>query len=764
MQSSSSSIKRKQPEGGGVDRKGGNKKKPVVAGGGKEPAGEEEEEASGSSSSSSDDEEEGSSDSSSGESESEEEQEETSGGKSGRSSAAGGKSRNKGGSSSGLSGVGNEGNPDMEKLYVDEKDRERLNQMSEFDREKVLHQRYVDRLRKQQREELFHRSEAGRQKMEKEQQKKQAVFLDIRAKRNRQRLKQGEEDEEEDSDASGSGKREGNRRAGRAAGQTGKDGSGSSGSSSSSSSGDDSDSDEESGDEQQGGGGATTTTTTERSSSAAAAAGTPGVAATASLLASAVGGGGMASAAAAVTRGSRMSGSVREEAGRELSDGLFADGEVDEDGQRNQRKRRKLLEGIDLPLLQSVLLNVGRMLHMLEHPKAESYLSGCFVLYRVTDGVAICSIVGVRACEQPYTVEGKLCKHELILRPGTMHSLDTKAKLTQLDNAPVTLNTLEKWRHSLSREKSSVPIDDWQRKMKSKAQQLKAFTYTEDDVQRILEKNTLGGISRGGSIVKQKQIILHEIQALKQNTTHRIANRPKVEELEVRYKALEAMEAQKNQQQHQSGCSAVAMKWPLTQLSPVPGGGHRGGGLEGSVNRRGMMLLTEGGRLGWGGLGPDGMMHDRSGGVGKDSNSKQTSTTNTTISAGNPFARRECRPTMMWDIQDKKQQPALTTTTTAGGGDQSSLVNLDDAAKVGKNKSEDTCEGGVDLDSDDELFRERVALSESHEKQQHYLKTMVQLYREMDLVKKLQIHVPGVVISSNNNMSVIEGPTRAALR
>eukprot|EP00922_Rhytidocystis_sp_ex-Travisia-forbesii_P041156 GHVS01061425.1.p1 GENE.GHVS01061425.1~~GHVS01061425.1.p1 ORF type:complete len:700 (+),score=204.64 GHVS01061425.1:189-2288(+) len=684
---SSSSSKRKQPPGESVGEggKSGKKKKK-----------EEEEEASESSSSSSEDD----SESSSGESESEEEQ--AGGGTVGRTSGRAGGRRG--------------GNMDMEKLYTDDNDRERLNQMSEFDREKILHQRYVDRLRKQQRDELFQRSESGRKKMEKEQQKKQAVFLDIRAKRHRQRQKLDEEDEEEeDSDESGSGSKKGGRRSRPSAqSSTGKDGSGSSGSSSSSSSGEESDSEEDSAADEAG-----SATADKPAVAAGQAAPRP---ATQRTKASA-GGRGVEGEALVVAGG----------AGREFADGLFADGEVDEDGQRNQRKRQKLLECIDLPLLQSVLLNVGRILHMLEHPKADGYLCGCFVLYRVTDGVAICSIVGVKSSEQPYTVEGKVCRHQLILRPGTMHSLDTTARLTQLNNAPLTTQTLEMWRNSLSREKSNVSIDDWPRKMKTKAQQLKAFTYTEDDVQRILDKNKHGGVSRGGSIVKQKQIILHEIQALRQNTANRLANRPKVEELELRYKALEAMETQKNQQTGGAVGSGSAARWTATQLSPQAGGG-RGRG------HRGMLLLGDrvggGGRCSGGGglMGGEGGLRQDTGGVGGGKEPK--------TSGANPFARRECRPTMMWDTKSKGSAMATAAAAAAAAGGKGEVEDLEKEVVEWKKEELEECKD--ESESDDEFIRDRAALSQSHDKQQDYLKNIIQLYREIDLVTKLQLHIPGI--------------------
>ncbi|PFH32871.1 RNA polymerase-associated protein RTF1 [Besnoitia besnoiti] len=466
----------------------------------------------------------------------------------------------------GAVGSAGEFNPDF--LYKDEQDREALESMNEFEREAELARRYEELVRERQRKELLRRrdkdkkSKAGRLG---------DALSDIRARRARQKQQQrptSEDEEEEEGEVSGSRK-------------DGSEEMSASSSSSSSSSEDEEEEEGErkkrlstrcaasSGVVAPGAG--VSAIADAALGSAAATAGTllepdrPVGAA-----------GGLAQDAGAVAGevfgedpalAGRRKGGVGARAGREdekneqtvaqqrtlleedgRADDLFDEDRMDSDEARRKETSRRMLQKISLDLLNSVRLSTERLLHMLEHPQAEKFVRGCFVKVPQPASARaaglggeppfgwVCQIVGLRPCET-YLVpldraffaspgkdgacrkgEGTPCNVLLLLRvaPRAAAKFDREFSLVDLLNSPVTPAEYEEWKKKLQEFDS---VEDLSKKLRAKMQQLKEFTFTDEDVQAILAKKQQDAASGAfltttGNLLKQLMSIKHEMDSL----------------------------------------------------------------------------------------------------------------------------------------------------------------------------------------------------------------------------------------------------------
>ncbi|PHJ14658.1 rna polymerase-associated protein rtf1, partial [Cystoisospora suis] len=215
-----------------------------------------------------------------------------------------------------------------------------------------------------------------------------------------------------------------------------------------------------------------------------------------------------------------------------------------------------MLQKISLELLNSARLSTERLLHMLEHPQAEKYVRGCFVkvpqpssspsnegssfLLLPPSPGWVCQIVGIRSCE-PYIVRsgvggvstpagernasggggaggGMSCSYKLVLRvaPKASAKFDREFALTELLNTPVTPIEFEEWKRKLQEFDS---VDDLAKRIKAKVQQLKEFTFTDEDVQTILarkQQDSGGGsaVTTSGNLLKQLMSIKHDLDSL----------------------------------------------------------------------------------------------------------------------------------------------------------------------------------------------------------------------------------------------------------
>ncbi|ESS31619.1 RNA polymerase-associated protein RTF1 [Toxoplasma gondii RUB] len=444
--------------------------------------------------------------------------------------------------------------PDL--LYKDERDREALESMNEFEREAELARRYEELVRERQRKELLRRQDQDR--------KSKAGRLgdalsDIRARRARQKQQQrqtSEDEDEEEGEVSGSR----------------KDGTEDMTESSSE--------DEEDEEEK------------KRLASPPVGAGGPGASSGVSAAADAAVGSGASAAPLSPDRGegagtadgvalgvgSASAGdasvenealgrrkvftakSAREDEGgepttqqqRPVEDDrrgdLFDEDRVDSDEQRRKETARRMLQRISLELLNGVRLSTERLLHMLEHPQAEKFVRGCFVKVPQPAAAAskspspesppvawVCQIVGLRPCA-PYFVpkaSGTLaesaglgaesrrgsvpCAVKLLLRvaPKASAKFDREFSLAELLNSPVTPAEYEGWKKKLQEFDS---VEDLSKKLRAKLQQLKEFTFTDEDVQAILSKKQDSGagsfLMTTGTLLKQLMSIKHEMDSL----------------------------------------------------------------------------------------------------------------------------------------------------------------------------------------------------------------------------------------------------------
>ncbi|CDI84491.1 hypothetical protein, conserved [Eimeria acervulina] len=219
----------------------------------------------------------------------------------------------------------------------------------------------------------------------------------------------------------------------------------------------------------------------------------------------------------------------------------------------------RLLSRLSLQLVNRVWLSVVRIHHILGHPSAVSFLSGCIVKVSPPQPVSssvssslppatysdplVCLIVGLRACEPYYCMQqqnsnsnissnsssnsssnnsssssnsgGLRCTYTLVLRPTPRASAkyDREFKLNELVDCPVTLKEFQCWVKKLQQFETA---EDIAKQMKLKIQQLEKFTYTDEDVQEILR----GREETGGLLQRARGGLLKELVSLK----HQIAS------------------------------------------------------------------------------------------------------------------------------------------------------------------------------------------------------------------------------------------------
>ncbi|KAL8426741.1 hypothetical protein Efla_002255 [Eimeria flavescens] len=217
---------------------------------------------------------------------------------------------------------------------------------------------------------------------------------------------------------------------------------------------------------------------------------------------------------------------VRAEEGGDAN--LFAEERIDGDERRRRELSRRMLDRLSLDLLNRVRLSTATVHHMLEHPQAEAYLTGCFVKVpppaaaaaaaAVTDAF-VCQIVGIRPC-MPYTlrIDGRSssCCHHLLLRPTPKASskYDREFSLTDLVDAPATQREFEGWMKKLQQFET---VENLAKKMKAKIAQLEKFTFTDEDVQQILlqkESASAAAAQTRGGLIKQALGLKHQISSL----------------------------------------------------------------------------------------------------------------------------------------------------------------------------------------------------------------------------------------------------------
>ncbi|CBZ52091.1 conserved hypothetical protein [Neospora caninum Liverpool] len=443
--------------------------------------------------------------------------------------------------------------PDL--LYKDERDREALESMNEFEREAELARRYEELVRERQRKELLRRQDQDRKSTAG---RLGDALSDIRARRARQKQQQrqtSEDEEEEEGEVSG------------------KDGTEDL---SESSSGDEEDAEQDQKKRLSSRSAGASGSALSGVSAALpdAALGSSGGATAGTLLQDADGAGtasGLASGAGSAVAGDASADdgafgkrkgvaggkSGREDEGGEQAaqqrtvgeddgraDDLFDEDRVDSDEQRRKETARRMLQRISLDLLNGVRLSTERLLHMLEHPQAEKYVRGCFVKVPQPPSAVkaqpdappvgwVCQIVGLRPCE-PYFVStgpapgdpslpegrrnGVSCSVKLLLRvaPKASAKFDREFALGDLVNSTVTPAEYEAWKKKLQEFDS---VEDLSKKLRAKLQQLKEFTFTDEDVQAILsrkQQDSAAGsfLTTTGNLLKQLMSIKHEMDSL----------------------------------------------------------------------------------------------------------------------------------------------------------------------------------------------------------------------------------------------------------
>eukprot|EP01053_Blabericola_migrator_P005968 Blabericola_migrator_1__5967@NODE_3006_length_2121_cov_196_280915_g1880_i0_p1_GENE_NODE_3006_length_2121_cov_196_280915_g1880_i0NODE_3006_length_2121_cov_196_280915_g1880_i0_p1_ORF_typecomplete_len499_score124_02Plus3/PF03126_18/3_6e07YscOlike/PF16789_5/0_013_NODE_3006_length_2121_cov_196_280915_g1880_i05422038 len=178
------------------------------------------------------------------------------------------------------------------------------------------------------------------------------------------------------------------------------------------------------------------------------------------------------------------------------------------------RKLERAIAEITLDMLEAVRLSQALLLHILEHPRAEDYIIGAYVRYPdlekvEADGVApfeapllpaqITKIVSLEVPERVKTADGgeNLCNHQLTIVQYTQRfdkSLKIrKAKLNveHVNNEPFLLRELEQWQELLKLFSGRVGAEKLQtlpQVLPETAERLKSFTFTDEDVNAILQK------------------------------------------------------------------------------------------------------------------------------------------------------------------------------------------------------------------------------------------------------------------------------------
>eukprot|EP00920_Eleutheroschizon_duboscqi_P038163 GHVT01091213.1.p1 GENE.GHVT01091213.1~~GHVT01091213.1.p1 ORF type:complete len:658 (-),score=161.25 GHVT01091213.1:298-2271(-) len=584
-------------------------------------------------------------------------------------------------------------------LYRDEEDRRALEQMNEFDREAELARRYEEKIRERQRRELIKKTEA----------KHPRKVRRVTSRGANDDSRRGSEAMSESSSSSGDG---------------------SSSSSSGGSSSDDSSANEDE-EASPASAGADTAQTPQRRLRRAAqkestpsplssiddaipsshppsppptAYGTGGAASSSSTFAAPEGG--------AAARGGRLFDAAEER--------LTATSSTKD---RVQPKFQKATEKVSPDLMNAVRLSNSQLVHMLEHPRVKDYVTGCFVKVpapsssrsSTSAGDAnaapapcwLCMVVDLRPCV-PYSVSVSRRRgadgdgsggfttstiyRELVLRvaPTTPARFDRAFKLTNLRDAPVDATELQLWKDKMI---NADVQEDLYKQLKHKRAKLRQFTFTDDDVARILERKAqaagAGGGDSGpasgdaaveggaggrpslpaGTILKALMTVKHDIETLNSSLASasteiekRQQNRKKLQALQ---KQREALETQLKKEKAPTMRSLPRRDLPLHS--------HGVGSSAGALRRAGGPSSAWGGgsstvssafasfgspvtgtraamgrsprRIALGGARPVHLLavppKDSAGGA-------------------NLTARRECRPTLMWDVSDTPSPTAAT--------------------------------------------------------------------------------------------------------
>ncbi|OEH80319.1 RNA polymerase-associated protein rtf1 [Cyclospora cayetanensis] len=209
---------------------------------------------------------------------------------------------------------------------------------------------------------------------------------------------------------------------------------------------------------------------------------------------------------------------------------LFAEDRLDFEERTRKSLSLRMLGRLSLALLNRVRVSVSRLNHILEHPQAESYLKGCVVKVSPPGGVPalrgapppdaiVCQIVGIRTCsEYSVKVDGSIrrCIYSLVLRPTPKASAkyDREFTLAELIDAPATQKEFDNW---LKKLQQFDTVDDLAKKMKNKAMQLEKFTFTDADVQQILqskEKASASPLQTRGALIKQATALRHQVNSV----------------------------------------------------------------------------------------------------------------------------------------------------------------------------------------------------------------------------------------------------------
>ncbi|KAF8818529.1 Rna polymerase-associated protein RTF1 [Cardiosporidium cionae] len=342
---------------------------------------------------------------------------------------------------------------------------------------------------------------------------------------------------------------------------------------------------------------------------------------------------------------------------------LFVDERKEEEADivKDKRNRMRAIDQLSIDLLKPLRLTTENVLHILEHPKAEQYLKGCFVkaaplqwmntlrkviccffirftkrtssigvLYNdvvdmmLQESAQLYSIIGLEETV-PYSLSGdKMCRFKLIVSretrsgsSGEPESIDVR----RLVDFPITEAEFEDWKNKLKASDFDIEIAHH---MKEKLLELKTFTFTDEDVQIILDRNkrssekAVGNASfvTSSSLVKSIAAVQHEIDALIMNSDNKVD----LKETERNNEKLASLVSEKKKMVSQ--INAFKRYTVVSDLKNLV--------AEKPQDRRTFPGIKS-------------TPLNSSNDFGTPSEKR--------LYEKNPSARRECRPTMMWDIK-----------------------------------------------------------------------------------------------------------------
>eukprot|EP01056_Protomagalhaensia_sp_Gyna25_P000168 Protomagalhaensia_sp_Gyna_25__167@NODE_107_length_5213_cov_41_744105_g84_i0_p2_GENE_NODE_107_length_5213_cov_41_744105_g84_i0NODE_107_length_5213_cov_41_744105_g84_i0_p2_ORF_typecomplete_len506_score83_65Plus3/PF03126_18/2_2e07_NODE_107_length_5213_cov_41_744105_g84_i010792596 len=177
------------------------------------------------------------------------------------------------------------------------------------------------------------------------------------------------------------------------------------------------------------------------------------------------------------------------------------------------RKLEKAVSEISLDLIESVRLHQALLLHILEHPRAKDFIVGSYVRYPdlekvEADGVPpeeapllpaqITKLVPLKTPEKARTAAGNeaVCNHQMTILQYTQRfdkSLKvrkSKLNIEHINNEPFEMRELEQWRELLKLFSGKAGADKLQalpQMLLETAERLKSFTFTDEDVNAILQ-------------------------------------------------------------------------------------------------------------------------------------------------------------------------------------------------------------------------------------------------------------------------------------